>query len=356
MKTLLLAPELFVTDGGIPRILRSYLKALCDLAGPEDRVRFVTLNDDVIDSTDLRAYSNAQLESWHACSHDKMRFIRAGLRDALKCNRIVCGHVAQLPVAWLARCLRPSLRYYLIAHGIEVWRRFSLAERLALRGAHRIFCVSDYTRRELLKNISLDPAKTVVLPNALDPFFTVEAGQPLAQTPPVILTVTRLSYADRYKGIDQLIEAMPAIRREIPDATLRIVGRGDDLPRLQGLRDQLGLGKAVEFLGFVNNEQLTAEMRSCRLFALPSEKEGFGLVFLEAMAHGRPCLGARAGGIPEVISSDTGVLSEFGNVPSLATAAVGALRREWDVSAILARARHFSYSQFVSQLASLLNA
>jgi glycosyltransferase involved in cell wall biosynthesis len=147
---------------------------------------------------------------------------------------------------------------------------------------------------------------------------------------------------------------MPAIRAAIPEATLKIIGRGDDLPRLQTLRNKLGLTKAVEFLGYVNDKRLDAELRACRLFALPSEKEGFGLVFLEAMAHGRPCLGARAGGIPEVIDADTGVLPEFGDVPGIASAAIAALRREWNEEKILNRVRHFSYSHFKERLASLL--
>jgi glycosyltransferase involved in cell wall biosynthesis len=92
-------------------------------------------------------------------------------------------------------------------------------------------------------------------------------------------------------------------------------------------------------------------MRTCRLFALPSKKEGFGLVFLEAMAHSRPCLGARAGGVPKVISPETGLMVEYGDVPALATAAIEALRREWDENQILARAHEFSYEPFKRKLA-----
>src|SRR6202042_2997696 len=139
-------------------------------------------------------------------------------------------------------------------------------------------------------------------------------------------------------------EAMPAIRAAVPGARLRLVGRGDDLPRLQSLVYQLGLANAVDFLGYINDRQLAAELSACRLFALPSKKEGFGLVFLEAMAHGRPCLGARAGGIPEVITDETGGLVEYGNVAGIATAATAMLQRDWDVAAILQRAQSFSYS------------
>lgn len=353
-RTLLLAPEIFLSEGGIARVLQLYLKALCDLGGATPSVRLLALNDTVLDSTDLRRSANDNLDDWCVCGRSKPRFVRAAVRMSRGCDRLICGHVAQLPVAWAAKKLNRQLRYYLVAHGIEVWRPFTFAERVALRGAEKIFCVSDFTRRELLRHCRLPAGRAVVLPNALDPWFEISPGASLATCPPTILAVARLTFADRYKGIDHLIAAMPAIRAAIPGATLRIVGRGDDMARLQSLRSQLGLGTAVEFLGFVNDKRLDAELRACRLFALPSEKEGFGLVFLEAMAHGRPCLGARAGGIPEVIDAESGVLAAVGDVPGIATAAIEALRRDWREETIMNRARHFSFAPFKERLAGLL--
>jgi len=354
--TLLLAPEIFSSVGGIPRILQLYLKALSEIAAERgEGLRLIALNDPVLDTTDVRRYTQGGLDDWLVCGRKKGRFVRGVIRLSPGCDRIVCGHIGQLPVAWAARRLHPRLRYYLVAHGIEVWRPFNLIERLALRGAEKIFCVSEYTRRELLKRCALPEGRTVVLPNALDPYFVIEPGLPIAESPPTILTVTRLTYDDRYKGVEHLIAAMPRVRAAVPEANLRIIGRGDDLRRLQGIaRDHGVLDAGVQFLGFASDQQMTAELRSCRLFALPSKKEGFGLVFLEAMAHGRPCLGAEAGGIPEVITPETGVLVEFGNVPALADACIAALGYNWSKEAILDRARHFSYSPFKERLASLL--
>lgn len=352
-RTLLLAPEIFASEGGIPRILQGYLKALCDLTAPGGAVRLVALNDREIAPTGLRAAGDC-LESARGCGRSKPRFIAATLDLARGCDLIVCGHVAQLPVAWLAQKLNPKLRYVLVAHGIEVWRSFNAAERLALRGAERVLCVSDYTRRELLRRCPLPDGRAVVLHNTLDPQFRIEAGRSLAACPPVILLVTRLTYDDRYKGVEDMIAAMPAIRGALPSARLRIVGRGNDLARLQGIAARLGVADSVEFLGYIDDAGLTAELRSCRLFALPSKKEGFGLVFLEAMAHGRPCLGARAGGVPEVITADTGVLVSYGDVPGIAAAAIRALRHPWDQTAILTQAEAFSFPRFREKLGALL--
>jgi phosphatidylinositol alpha-1,6-mannosyltransferase len=354
VKTLLLCPELFASEGGIPRMLRLYLRALCeDAAAPDGRVFLAALNDKTFPAPALARYTNDRLEATVAAGRGKLHFSLAALRLGGRSQRIVCGHVRQLFLARLAKFLRPSLHYYLVAHGIEVWRPFGPLERLALRGAQRIFCVSDFTRREMIKYCpGLRAAQLAVLPNALDPAFPIAAAPPRPNAH-LIFTLTRLDSAETYKGVDRLIAALPLIRRELPGARLRIAGTGDDRPRLQALAQTHGVSAAVEFLGFVEEPRLADEFKACDLFALPSEKEGFGLVFLEAMAHGKPCLGARAGGVPEVITGDCGTLVECGDGPGLAAAGLAALRRDWQTNTILDRARYFSYENFRTRLAAL---
>jgi len=337
-------------------MLRLYLKALCEISGHGDAVRLLSLNDQLLDSTDLRRYSNGGLVEWEVCSRNKVRFCEAALRMGVRSGRIVCGHVAQLPLAWAACRFSQRKSYYLVAHGIEVWRPFTFLERRALLGARLVLCVSEFTRRRLLEYCPVPEERTAVLPNALDPRLDAPAAVSAAAGPPVILAVSRLTIADSYKGIDHLIAAMPAVRAAIPDARLRIVGRGDALPSLQALADRLNLGHAVEFAGYINDSELHGEFARCRMFALPSEKEGFGLVYLEAMANGRPCLGARSGGVPEVITPETGVLVDYGDVPGLSAAIVSALSRDWPAEALLERARTFSYLRFKERFASLLSS
>ena len=113
--------------------------------------------------------------------------------------------------------------------------------------------------------------------------------------------------------------------------------------------------KPHRFAGYVGDSELHGEFARCRMFALPSQKEGFGLVYLEAMAHGRPCLGARSGGTPEVITPEAGVLVEYGDVPGIAAAIVAALGRAWPVGPVVGRSREFSYLRFKERLGSLLS-
>jgi glycosyltransferase involved in cell wall biosynthesis len=355
MKTLLLAPELFTGGGGIPRILRVYLKAICELSGEADRVRFLSLNDRNVDASDLLRYSGPSLVEWRICSRGKASFVRAAFRMGRVSDRIVCGHVAQLPIAMGVAMLNPGVRFNLVAHGIEVWRPFTLLERMALRRAQCVWCVSEYTRRQLLERCPLPEGRTAVLPNALDPFLV----PPVKPTPPtggpLILAISRLSAADSYKGLDHLIDAMPAVVERVPGARLRIVGRGDALNSLVARARKLRVSGSVEFPGYRSDKELRQDFADCRVFALPSEKEGFGLVYVEAMAHGRPCLGARSGGTPEVIDAASGMLVEYGDIPGISASLVAMLGRDWPVAPLLERARAFSYLRFKERLASLLS-
>jgi glycosyltransferase involved in cell wall biosynthesis len=270
-------------------------------------------------------------------------------------DRLICAHVHHLPVAWLARRLNGRLRYYLVAHGIEVWRPYSRLERRALLGAERIFCVSEYTRRQLLRFCpDLHPGRLLVVPNTLDPTFVAQPASPPAFAGPRILCVTRLTASDSYKGVDTLIEVLPQLRRDFPLVRLRIVGQGDDLPRLTALAERLGVAASVDFLGPIPDEALRAEYAGCDFFALPSRREGFGLVYLEAMTYGKACLAARAGGAPEVVNDEVGCLADYANLADLAAGLADLARHPRDSGVVRRHADSFAFPAFARRLTDAL--
>ena len=358
MKALLLSPELFLHEGGIARIMRLYLKALCEIAAPAGRVDSIVLNDNPGPEAKLSRYTNGQFGENIGCGRSKLRYLRETLRLGRRADVLVCGHLHQLAIAWLAGKFNSKLKYYLVAHGIEVWRPYSALERRALRGAHRILCISEYTRRQMLRFCpGLEAGRLLLVPNTFDPHFAPELNDWLSTAPfalPRILTVGRLSADDAYKGFDTLIEALPLIRREFPAARLRIVGKGNDQPRLAALAARPGAQGSVDFLGAIDDESLRAEYAACDLFALPSRKEGFGLVYLEAMIYGKPCIGARAGGTPEVISDVVGQLVEYGNLTDLAAAVTDLVRHPRDSEVVRRHASTFAFPAFQSCLAAAL--
>lgn len=358
MKILLLTPELFRAEGGIARIMRLYLKALCEICGPAGHVESLALNDSDTPPRHLERYANNRLVAHHGASRRKLHFIWRTIRLARDADLIVCGHLNQLIAARLAQTANPALRYCIVAHGIEVWRPYTRLERWALQSADRILCISEYTRRQMLRFCpELNPARLHIVPNTLDPHLrSTRANATPAANAPIVLAVGRLVHADAYKGFDTLIEAMPRLRRETPDAQLRIVGTGDDVKRLRALAEHLGVAAAVTFVGPVTDEELAAEYASCRVFALPSRREGFGLVYLEAMTHGKSCLGARAGGTPEVITAETGILVEYGNIPELAAALSDLLRHPCNSEVVRQHAESFAFPHFLHRLSQALTA
>jgi glycosyltransferase involved in cell wall biosynthesis len=118
------------------------------------------------------------------------------------------------------------------------------------------------------------------------------------------------------KRLDVLLGA--AARLRIGGLDVRIVGRGPEEARLRALASDLGLGAVVTWLGDVSQDALAAEYNRADVFCLPSVQEGFGIVFLEAMAAGKPIVAARSAAVPEVVPH--AVLTEPGDVESLARA------------------------------------
>jgi len=140
-----------------------------------------------------------------------------------------------------------------------------------------------------------------------------------------------------------------------------LVGDGDDRPRLEQLVRNLGVSEHAHFLYGLTPEELFACYANCEIFALPSRGEGFGLVFLEAMAHAKPVIGGSHGGIPDIIEDGvTGRLVPHGDVERLAQALEDLLKNSGEAREMGARekdrvAQLFSFAQFESQLTAILN-
>lgn len=192
--------------------------------------------------------------------------------------------------------------------------RFALLSRLERRNARRADCVvvtSRYSAGRAIEAYGLDPGRVEVVPEGIDLARWREGSGPTGATrarpggagrPPTILSVAR-QYPR--KDTRSLIAAMPAVRASVPDARLRVVGGGPELPALRRLADRLRLGRAVELAGEVGDRRAVRDAYGAAdVFALPSLQEGFGIVFLEAMAAGLPVVAARAGAAPEVVPEE----------------------------------------------------
>jgi phosphatidylinositol alpha-1,6-mannosyltransferase len=240
---------------------------------------------------------------------------------------VFCGHLLMAPLAAsISRVLNVPL--WLQVHGIEVsWRKLSALECRSVQSATIVTAVSRCTRHHLLQRVAIDPARVKVLPNTVDaqyqpgpkPAYLLErhaAGGKM-----VLMTVSRLSNFDRYKGHDRVIRTLPRLLTQHPDTIYLIVGDGDGRPRLEKLAVECGVAKNVQFTGSVSPKELPDYFRLADVFVMPSTGEGFGIVFLEAIATGiRVIAGSRDGSRDALCDGSLGTLVDPDNCEELAAA------------------------------------
>jgi len=214
---------------------------------------------------------------------------------------IFCGHLHLAPLAvFLARLFRVPI--WLQLHGIEAWVQPSPIFRWATEQATLITAVSRYTRRKFLGWANVSPEKVRVLPNTVGDKFTPgpRAKEVIEkyklQGKKVLLTSGRMSQKERYKGHDKVISILPELLQKHPDLIYVIAGNGDDRPRLETLARDVGLRQSILFVGRVSSEELVNLYRVADVFVMPSTGEGFGIVFLEALACGTPVIGGNQDG------------------------------------------------------------
>jgi phosphatidylinositol alpha-1,6-mannosyltransferase len=183
--------------------------------------------------------------------------------------------------------------------------------RFALANADRVIAISHYAA-ELTYALGGRPERTALITPGVDLPAEPVVRSPLEQ--PTMLTVARME--DRYKGHDVLARALPLVRSKIPGVQWVVIGDGPLRPGLEQLVQSHGVGSQTRFLGSVDDVDRDYWLRSAHVFTMPSRLpaggfagEGFGIVYLEANAHGMPVVaGNVAGAIDAVVDGETGLL------------------------------------------------
>jgi phosphatidyl-myo-inositol dimannoside synthase len=248
---------------------------------------------------------------------------------------IITTHLNFAPFAAFARILI-GVPYWVVLHGYESWEIQRPSQRRAVAAADLLLPVSAVTRDRVASKYAIPAERMRLLPDTFDSTRFRIGPKPghllkrfnLSSDDRVILTVGRLSAAEAYKGHDRMIRALRAIHTEVPNAKYLIVGGGDDQSRLETIAREQGVANAVIFAGRVPNEELPDHYRLCDLFAMPSTGEGFGIVFLEALATGKPVLaGNQDGAVDALNGGELGVLVDPHNEAAIAEAAIALLLR-----------------------------
>ncbi|MDW8284323.1 MAG: glycosyltransferase family 4 protein [Myxococcales bacterium] len=307
--------------GGIPAFNRLLCRAAAEWAEAHgEQVRVLVLCDEPAGRVGQDVPPGYQAFGGH-----RMRFSAALAAALIRCPMLCLGHVHLAPLGLLS-----PRGFGVVAHGTEVWSPLPRLRRFALRRARVVACVSRHTAGCVQQMQGVEPERCLRVINALDPasfadVLTNDVALPAADQPggrPLeVFSLTRLQLGEP-KGIDLMLHAVA----RLPELRYTVAGEGDALPGLRALAARLGVSERVRFLGRVTDAERANLLAGCDVFALPSSGEGFGIVYLEAMAHGKPCIAARAGGAPEVVlDGETGLV-----VPAQTDALVEALRRLMD--------------------------
>jgi glycosyltransferase involved in cell wall biosynthesis len=227
--------------------------------------------------------------------------------------------------------------------------------RRALQHIDRIIAVSQTTATRAASTNRLYADRLRVLPSPLDPEFPV-AGNVGAHDGLRLLTVGRIDAAEGYKGHRETLTVLPSLQRRFPNLQYDIAGDGDGRADLERLASRLGLNGSVHFHGIVSEATLASLYGGADVFVMPSRGEGFGLVFLEAMAHGLPVVAGNDDAAGEVVrDGETGVLVDPSSSDDLEAAIADILTDSRRRAAMSAAARSrvctvFSYEHFRTRL------
>jgi glycosyltransferase involved in cell wall biosynthesis len=278
--------------GGIQHYSRCLVETLLELY-PHHLVRLFSKNDEAAHLRHPRLLGRCfgHLDGWRRT----VAFAWAGLAAAWmrRPGLVIATH------PHFAKALQfGGASYAVVAHGVETWGHLSGAMGKAMRGAVRVLPVSEFTRDVIVREADVPGGKICVVPDTYREGFFAPGPKSgdllrrygLSMEQPVLLTVGRLAASEAYKGQDRVIAALPAVLAVLPGVRYLIVGRGDDEARLRRYADDAGVGHAVIFAGYVPEAELPDHYRLCDCFVMPSTGEGFGIVYLEAAASGRPSI------------------------------------------------------------------
>ncbi len=244
---------------------------------------------------------------------------------------------SEVHVCWFASKVL-NTPYCVFTHGLgintKVGLRGKIKRRLGIRGAKKVFSNSFFTS-EIVKKLGVPSEKIAILHPGISNSFLRNATEGSdrgirkelrLENKHIVLTLGRLI---ERKGIDKTLEAIALVRQEIPDVVYVIAGDGPYRDTLEKLANRLSLQDSVIFTGYVSEDEKGLYYNAADVFVMPNRElengdvEGFGIVFLEANAYGKPVIGGRSGGaVDAIVDGKTGLLVNPTDAEEIASAII----------------------------------
>ena len=304
------APDLWRTRGGIQAYLLGVIRALQELY-PETRIIVLSMSDCYVpEGFPVESHTEFHCVGSTNVVWSRIRFCLKALMQSVfhRPAFLLVGHVHFCSVAYLLHLLL-RIPYYSFGYGLDVWGERSRFFQRSLMSSRKVISISGYTARRIHSDQNVPEDRITLLPCTLDatrfipkpkPAYLAERYQ-IGPQHQVILMVCRLASVERYKGYDILLEAIPRLLPSFPNLRFLIAGKGADFPRVSARITAMGLSEQVKLLGFIPDGELCDLYNLCDVFAMPSKGEGFGIVFLEALACGKPVLAGNQDGSAEAV-------------------------------------------------------
>jgi phosphatidyl-myo-inositol dimannoside synthase len=326
-KILLLTLQTFSTTGGIQKMSRTLGHSLNQVA-KRNSWDFSMYSAYDADKDLMPQYLPA--ENFKGFNGNRVIFSAKAIQKGIKSDVIILTHINLALVGLLIKKINPKCKVWLVAHGIEVWRPLSFFKSSFLKNCDNIICVSNFTKQQMISRHNSNPEKCTILNNAIDPFMDLptEFVKPtyllkkynLTTTTPVLYTLTRLSVSEQYKGHDQVIKIIGKLKTKFPGIKYLLSGRYDvdEEVRIKNLIASVGAEDDVILTGFIDERDISDHFLMADLFVLPSKKEGFGIVFIEALACGLPVICGNAdGSIDAIRNGELGQAVDADNLQEL---------------------------------------
>lgn len=322
--------KVFSATGGIEKVCRVAGKAMYEFCRRyQQELEICSLHD-----THGEATGNRYLPAHHFSNFAgaKATFVVQAVQKGIRARLIVLSHINLLFPAWCIKKIAPSAQVVLFAHGIEIWDHLSPRKKTMLQCVDKFICVSNYTQAKLQAIQGIPEGKCVVINNCLDPFLPPVKHDLLSEEEllkkyqlrkgdQVIITLTRIAATEQYKGYDDVLKAMAQLDNKKIKYILAGKYDASEYEKIQQLIASLQLQDRVLMPGFIPEEDIGPLFNMATVYAMPSSKEGFGIVFIEAMHYDLPVIGGNAdGSVDALLNGELGTLVSPGNIEELRAA------------------------------------
>jgi len=311
MKTLFLTLRTFSATGGIEKVCRVAAKAMHELATGGEAFRLYSMHD----APGSRSQPYIPESACKGFGSARLPFMLQAIREGARSRVVVLSHINLLIAGYLIKSWSPNTKVIMLAHGIEVWRPVPAAKKKMLQAMDQMVCVSHFTKEKMREIHNIPEKRLTVINNCLDPFLPEPPGiagrkafrekYGYAEKDMVLMTLSRLSAKEKSKHYDKVLIAIKELLPVHPCLKYLFVGKYEEAEknRLTALAAGLGIAAQITFTGFVPDAALGDYYNLADVYIMPSEKEGFGISFIEAMYYNKPVIAGNRDGTADALAN-----------------------------------------------------